>query len=178
MNDRKRFSEESVVGERNNPQGNRAAGPARRPLLLLGLLLSLTLLPASEARVASPVGKKVAAGTRNALVTISAVNMNEGMVTAKDTAGITFEFPANPATVKKLKVGAQVNSQFIQQAVSLSGAKRPHCPCGQRPSDGKCWCSKCLGDPCFKFGCPYGDCRSRKTGDDKPIVISPNTTNE
>ncbi len=175
MNDRKRFSEESVVGEGNNRQGNRAAGPARRPLLLLGLLLSLTLLPASEARVASRVGKKVAAGTRNALVTITAVNMKEGMVTAKDTAGITFEFPANTATLKSLKVGAKVNSKFIQQAVSLSGTKLPHCDCGKM-SDGKCWCSKCPGDYCFKFGCPYGDCRSPKAGDDKPIVISPNTT--
>lgn len=136
----------------------------------LTLVVSLfALVAVLWARVDVKGGKvrAIAAGARNLSVTIIAVNPKEGVVTAKDTAGIMFEFPATPATLKGLKVGAKVNTKFIKQAVSqaasLSGAKLPFCACGKM-NDGKCWCSKCPGDPCFKIGCPYGECRQPKTG--------------
>ncbi len=150
----------------------RAFWRGRRSLLVLGVLLGVAVLMAPEARAGGLNSRKTGAGAKKVPVTITGINAKEGVVTAKDTAGNAFQFPANAAALKTLKVGQKVDTKFIRNAVRLGGAQLPHCECGKM-ADGTCWCSKCPGDACFKIGCPYGDCRSTKPGQDKPVFEGP-----
>lgn len=164
-------------------RGNRRQGRAgwklagKRVVLLgvfLGLVLGFPTLLVAEACMDSPDDKKGASDARNVPVTIIKVNVKKGVVLVRDTAGITFEFPAEARTLKSLKIGQKLDTKFIRAvshqaqaatAATPGGRGLPFCPCGKM-GDGKCWCSKCLGDPCFKIGCPYGDCRAFKVGED------------